>query len=214
MTDPGRTFAQLQQEVLAHGFGAPRYQSRIKVWLNQAVGQIARHANLAGLEQTVTITTQIGVATYEIPGDVVRIMSLSDRGFQLRNVDVSEVDASFGELGAPTGYATFGSKVLLTPTPLSARDLEIRVRARPSVMAADEDTPNLPLAYEDVILSYALWHAFRSEDDVEMATFYQGQYEQGMAQLRTDLQYPDESRHRQIPGMLAGRDAPSFRFPE
>ncbi len=213
-SDFGRTFAELQQEVMEHGFSAKRYAGRVKTWLNEALGQMARQANTLGLEREVTFSTRPGVATYEIPGAVVRIISVRDRGFQLCNIPIEEIDERVGEQGAPIDYAVFGAGLILAPTPTVARTIQVRYRSRPTRMAADADYPGIPAAYEDLLLSYALYHAFRSEDDVEMASFYKGEWQAGMAQLRTDLQYPDESVRRQIGGMMGDGGPPHFRRPE
>jgi hypothetical protein len=184
--DFGRTFAELQQEVMEHGFSAKRYSGRVKTWLNEALGQMARQANTLGLEREVSFTTRSGVAGYEIPGAVVRVISVRDRGYELRNIPVEEVP----------------------------RTIQVRYRSRPTRMVGDSDYPGIPSAYEDLLLSYALYHAFRSEDDVDMASFYKGEWQQGMAQLRTDLQYPDESQRRQIGGMMGEDAGPRFRRPQ
>jgi hypothetical protein len=212
--DLGRTFAELQAEVLEHGFSAQRYQGRIRTWLNEGLGQIARRSAGNGFERTVTLSTREGVAAYEIPGAVVRVISVSDGRYQLRNVPVEDVDDRIGNVGAPTDYTVFGAGLILSPTPRSARDISVRYRSRPTLMVTDTDRPGLPSAYEDLILSYALWHAFRSEDDTDMAAFYKAEWSEGLAQLRTDLQYPDESIRRQVPGMLANSEIPRFIRPE
>jgi PKD repeat protein len=212
--DFGRTFAELQQEVMEHGFSAKRYSGRVKTWLNEALGQMARQANTLGLEREVSFTTRSGVAGYEIPGAVVRVISVRDRGYELRNIPVEEVDERIGEQGSPVDYAVFGAGLLLAPTPVVPRTIQVRYRSRPTRMVGDSDYPGIPSAYEDLLLSYALYHAFRSEDDVDMASFYKGEWQQGMAQLRTDLQYPDESQRRQIGGMMGGDAGPRFRRPQ
>jgi hypothetical protein len=121
------------------------------------------------------------------------------------------VDERIGEQGSPVDYAVFGAGLLLAPTPVVPRTIQVRYRSRPTRMVGDSDYPGIPSAYEDLLLSYALYHAFRSEDDVDMASFYKGEWQQGMAQLRTDLQYPDESQRRQIGGMMGGDAGPALQ---
>lgn len=209
----GRTFRELQDEVLAHGFSAVRYRERVKSWLNEAYGRVARHVNLSEIEQETAIGLEAGVSSYQLPSDSIRVVGVRVGHGALVGVSSGEFDALDDATGAPDVYSLFGSELRVSPAPREGDELRIRYRARPGRMVNDSDVPPMPDDYRDVLITYALSRAFRAEDDAELSQFYYGEFERDLGQLRTDVQERDESDRRQVPGMMGGGGAPRFTIP-
>jgi hypothetical protein len=209
-----RTFLELQNEVLAHGF-AEQYRPRVKTWLNEGLQKIARKVNLWESELVASLDTVAGTREYEMGLGAVRILSVfdTDRDTQLNNVDISERDSWGDEQGDAVSYGFWNGKLVLYPEPRSVRNLQIRFRAAPGQLIDDDDYPAMPEFYVDVMISFALSRAFRAEDDIELAQFYWQEWERGLADLANDVEYADESSIRQVGGMLRPRGGPVFRRP-
>jgi hypothetical protein len=210
--DTGRTFLQLQDEVLAHGFG-PRYRPRVKTWLNEALGKLSRQVRSAGMEMESTITLTPGVRHYDIPGAVTAVMDVrNDMGLHMANVDRTEIDSMTGG-GSPVIYTIFGGRLIIGPSPIKAGTLLVRYRGRPVRLSNDTDLSGLPSAYEDLLTHYALWHAYLAEDDPEVASYHKQEWNEGVAEFRRDSQLEDESESRQIVGMMSRPWIPRFLRP-
>jgi hypothetical protein len=212
-TETARTFLQLQDEVLAHGFGA-RYRPRVRVWLNEALGKLARQSSSSGFEVDVAISVSPDVTTYTIPGSVSSVIDVRDSdGFHLTNVSREEIDTFPVKSGSPGVYSIFQGKLRIAPSPTKATTLRVRYRGRPARMSVDTDTAGIPSEFEDLLVHYALWHAYLGEDDPEMGNVHKQEWVEGVAEFRRDSQMEDESESRQIQGMMSRWMAPIFRRP-
>lgn len=198
------TYKSLQDEVLAHGF-AESYRTRVKTWLNQSQSRIARHAEIRDLFTTSTVTKVAGTATYTLPTDFLRATGL---------VDVTDdIDLEYREdpnelrllnqgtvnRGTPVLYSFSEGGLLLYPVPDASGSLTLTYYKRPTDMSADGDTSILPADYHDLMVSWTLSRAYRSEDDPQMSQFYMAEYIRDLALMTSDRQYEDSSP-RQVPG--------------
>lgn len=211
-----RTFLELQEEVLAHGFDPNVYRARVKVWLNEGLARVVRRTKLAMRDLTVPIPLVSGTQDYPLPADLVSIRELrtAATGSVLRAVDVLEIDAMTPGPGAPELYATAGQLLRLYPIPNAAASLELRYRADSAAMAADTDLPGIPDDYAHVLVSYAASRAFRAEDDYEAATFFWSEYQRDLGEMRSSIAERDSSRVRQVQGLIGTDYTPGgFRRP-
>lgn len=210
---PPRTFSDLVDEVLAHGFGA-RYRPRVKVWLNEALGKLARQSSSTGFEIEVVIGVTPGESTYSIPGSVASVIDVrADNGFHLTNVKRDEVDNFPIAKGAPIVYTIFQGRLIIGPVPDAASTLRVRYHGRPARLNLDTDVTGIPTEYEDLLVHYALWHAYLGEDDPEMGNVHKQEWMEGVQEFRRDTQLEDASATSQIPGMMPRILRPLFRRP-
>lgn len=209
ITAPGRrTFLEMQEEVLAYGFSASRYRSRVKNWLNEGVHRIRRRAKIAEAEEPQAITTEAGVAGYSLPAASVRVRSLREPSSSaaLEAISLGQLDEiSSTATGKPSVYALEGDTILLRPIPDAAYMLELRYWSNSDKMIEDSDIPGVPDDYLDVVYAYALSEAFAAEQDIEMAQFHRTAFDVKLAELMGDLQKRQTDHVRQVPGMFATR---------
>jgi hypothetical protein len=208
-----RTFLDLQEEVLAHGFGA-RYRPRVKVWLNEALGKLARQSVSIGFEFDVSVVVSPGITTYAIPGSVASLIDVRDvTGFHLTNLSRDDIDNYPVAKGSPLAYTLFRGQLLIAPTPTTGTTLRVRYHGRPGRLNLDADETGIPTEYEDLLVHYALWHAYLGEDDPEMGNVHKQEWMEGVQEFRRDTQLEDESQTQQIPGMMPRTMRPWFRRP-
>lgn len=209
-TSERRTFLELQNEVLAYGFNATRYRSRVKTWLNEGVGRVRRRARIADAEAVDAIITVAGTGSYDLPSALLRVRSLREpsTSIVLDAVGIDTIDSySPTSTGKPTVYALHANQVVLRPVPDAVYTLELREWSAADRMVLDTDEPGLPDDYLDVVIAYALSEAYGAEDDPEMAQFHRGRYDVKILELLGDLQKSQTDRVRRIPGMFASRCA-------
>lgn len=214
-TSDARTFKELQDEVLAHGFDDTRYRTRIKAWLNEAQQRIVRRARLYTRELQETFTTTAGTASYDLEPGLIRVRSvrLTDDHAQLEPATLEWVDQQPASTGKPSRYALSGESLVLYPTPSSGYPVEIRYWARPDKLVNDDDVLQIPNDYGDLLISWALWKAYKSEDDQPAAADHRSDFDRGLLELMADTSLRQVDGTRQIPGMWGRASRPKFQRP-
>jgi hypothetical protein len=220
-----RSYLQLQDEVLAHHFSASRYRARVQGWLNEAIRRLVKTARIPSSIATETVAVSSGDADYDLTSDYNFIEYVTITGNSLaRNPLYSMEEREYDEsgdipTGTPTRYILSGLEgITLYPTPNQTFTLEVTTRNPASGFSIDTQTvadlglPELE-DYESAAVAFALWKAYESEHDVEMATYWQGQWTAEQARARIDLQHRDPNAVAQVRGMIDTPAGPSFRRP-
>lgn len=196
----------MQNEVLNHGFADNVYRTRVKNWLNEAQGRISRILELPSLYATTNIVTISGTDTYTI-SNMVRINGVTNASnpTELTYVedpaDITYYNQNGQNLGNPQYYTFTGTSLRFSPIPDSAYTLTVDYYGSPSTLSADSDTSSLPSDYHDVMISYALSRAYRSEDDMQMSQFFYSEFMRDLQVMGADRQSVVRDGPRQIPGM-------------
>lgn len=218
-----RSFLNLQDEVLALGFDAATYRSRVKVWLNEALHRIARTSHLD--DDAATLTTTADARYVSLPSQVLRIISVVDDQQQfLEPLDLIDFQSRIAlaptASGRPASYVLQQGRMQFFPLPDRAYALVVSYRSNPPSFVNDGDTVatiGLPEGMDDychVLVDWAAAKAYRNEDDAEMANYYMGEFQREFMVLRGDLGIPVEVQLRQIPGLhVTGTPNPRFRMP-
>jgi len=201
-------FLELQNEVLAHGFDQSVYRARVQRWLNEAQSRIARILELPNQYVTTTITTVVGTETYNLPSDVVRINGVTNASSpsELTHVedpaDIAYNNQAGQSVGEPQYYTlSSGTTLRLSPIPNAVYSLTLDYYKAPSTLSADTDVSSIPSDYHDVMISYALSRAYRSEDDMQMSQFFYSEFMRDLQMLGADRQSVVRDGPRQVPGM-------------
>ena len=200
-------FVSMQNEVLAHGFDSTVYRTRVKNWLNEAQGRIVRILELPSQYATFDITTVAGTDTYTPPTDLVRINGItnasspSELSFVEDPADINYLNQAGQSMGEPQYYTYTGSGIRVSPVPDDVYTLTIDYYKSPTALSADSDVSTLPTDYHDVMISYALSRAYRSEDDMQMSQFFYSEFTRDLAQMGADRQSVVRDGPRQVPGM-------------
>lgn len=209
-----RTLSDLVNEVLAYGFDGNIYRPRVQSWINEALHRVARKVRLAGHETSFAVNTINGTASYALPTDFVRLLTLRNTTDHqdLDWVSIDELDNSRAAVAKPTQFALYGNSLQVYPTPNGVYALSMRYLADTINLVADADVPAMPDDWVDVLVSYALSRAYRSEDDAQQSAFYWNEFVRDFRDLRADLQQPRDGVAR-VPSMWAGPRSVGFVRP-
>jgi hypothetical protein len=212
-----RTFLQTQNEALGDDFDALKYRDQVKVWINQAVGKIARRVSLIQpLQGTAALNTVAGQKAYTLPTDDARLLSVREPSLArpLEAVSIDDIDEQAAAQGSPQVYALYGGQVVLYPTPDRVYALEQRYERDATTLVADGDLLPLPDPYGDLPVTWTRARLFEAEDDAEMATYWQSRFDRELAELRSDVGRENRGRRRQLPSMWdVPSPAPRFTRP-
>lgn len=212
----GRSFKDLQDEVLAYGFDDTRYRARVKTWLNEQLSRIRRRVQLPQAEASLNFATEVGIETVELPTNFVRLISLrnTDVNEELSLVDQRAVDTSVTSSGRPCEFSIFGFQITLYPTPDKVYALKMRQRHQRLPDGRRRRQSRLPDDYRYLLIAWALSKAYPSEDDGEMGTYHRQIFENELHIIKADLQDEEgNARVRQVPAMWSSSPGPTFVKP-
>jgi hypothetical protein len=188
------TFKDLQDEVLNHGFDET-YRPRVKNWLNEAQQRFARSTRSPDFTAVSNIATTTNEPLLAIPSDFVRVLmvTLPDYQDELLTVSLKRIELQPSRAGKPGAYSIDEAydALRLYPIPDGVYNVRVRYLSKPVDLVNDADISLVPSAYQDLLTTYALSRAFRSEDDYEAAGFFYNQWITDLQRASTDLQYRD-----------------------
>lgn len=180
----------------------------LTIFINETYQEICRDADWPFNRAETTLTVTAGVAEYNLPAGVgetmiASIAALSDDTMrrQLRPRNRYATDDSPGPLttGYPYEYSAWGSKIMFFPTPNQTEVFKVRYFSTVADLSNGTDTPVFDAKYHSIIAYGAAVKALiREGDDTERRSYYQGQYLQGVDQMKGDY--------------LAERDRSLFRL--
>lgn len=199
------TFKQIQDEVIAAGFSDAGYRARIKDWINDAQGLIARQLRLRVWEQTATINLVAGTASYSLPADFLETRYIADltNDNTLVPVDLVDFDVLPTSTGTPDQFSARGANLLVWPTPDAALALTHNYWRSPTALSGDSDVPELLPAspYHELLVSYATSRAFRRQNDLNQAAAWMQDFETGVRKAGNQLQDDTGTETpKQVPG--------------
>jgi hypothetical protein len=202
MTLAGRSFKALQDEVLTFQFSETKYRPLVKTWLNDAQRKFAISSEIRTQVAESSITTVAADASYALPENYARFVDLyrSDSHELLTPYDLRDFDTLPASSGAPYGYSVRGGELFLYPTPDNVYSFTLRYRKLPADMVNDTDISEIPVQYQELLVSYAMWKAFLREDDFQAAQTWEAIWEKGLLKARGEVQADSFDGPRQVGG--------------
>lgn len=219
-----RTFQELQDEVLSHGFNANIYRPYVKIWLNEGLNRLAR--NLRVLQTTTTLLFAAGDDSALVPAGL-RIQSLQDQtnGRFLVPWDNTTYDANLGgqlnpQAGNPQAFTVRGASVVLDRPVNTDREFQVVGWGTVGAFVNGDDTvatlgllPEID-GYLHVVVDWALYKSYRRQDDAEMAAFYFAEFNREAGLMKADLAMRVAPFKRQIgEANMSDSPGPRFQFP-
>jgi hypothetical protein len=207
----------IRTEAENHGFDPILFpSSRIDQYINDGQYLIARRVGYYNSEGIYALPVVAAQASYPLPPGwaLIRYLVDSDRNTVLPQVSLRDVDSSPPNTGQPGCYAIDGPNIHLYPTPDGPYDLELRYWMLPPKLVADSDIPTLPEDWHRILWIYAVWQAFESEDDSQNGQYWQGRFNNELAEFTADARFPSTDFPTQVASMWGEDSAqPMFTLP-
>lgn len=213
---PLETFGNCVEEVMNYGFmdGPQINRKRVENWINEAQQQIAEQVEAPEWQAKEVIAITKGTYRYALPSKFLRMESVYFPALQvrLRPVDQQSFDRNSPIVeGPPLIYTIREEEIWLYPTPIStekavelppssSEGLEMRYYKAPEFMTTEAAIPTLNKRFLFLLVDYALWRAFKGEDDQEMGQAHLNAYKEGLDHYASVQQRRDTDRPRQLDG--------------
>lgn len=165
------------------------------------------------LQKIVTADTVDGQDEYSLPADSLILRSISYKGpsdqsyYKLKGMTLSEFneyidgwDGSFYGKSAPLVFMVYGSTVTLFPTPdvSQTAGLKLYYTRQPVDVTMGSDTPDLPVLYHEVLVSYCMSQAYIMDEDLEAAAAMGQQIQGDMTVLRGQSEWKQQEAYPTI----------------
>jgi len=152
----------------------------IRRWLNRAQYDIAQKAN--HLTDSVYMDTLDGEDRYVLPGDFIREFAVFFNGQKVEEITFEERN------NKKEGYIIWRDmrELLVSPPPPDNRQIELEYYRKPEKMDGDEDEPEVPEHYQDLLTLFALYRALQKDEKWEQSQVIYQEYAQGIQLIRQE----------------------------
>jgi hypothetical protein len=184
----GAITTRVQQRIRDTGFSSSEIQS----YINDTQRDIFNEYRLPFMEDSQTYTTAVGVTDITngsgLPTNYVQALDLLDSsGKLIPNVDVRELDQNMQSettsADSPICWYYFEETINVYPAPTSAYDLTLRYYKKPTELTADENVPEVPSEFEEILVVGAAYRVMQVKDNYDQAGILQNKYDEILDKL-------------------------------
>lgn len=147
--------------------------SQVDMFLKQAIQRAQRLLRVPASEKLLTTPVTNPFSGLAIPGDFLKLVSLSSDGIEISRNSLPVVQQAAKNNGQPEFYARYGSKFLIGPVPYEGTTLDLVYSADFTNLESDSSENFLTLIAPDVIIYGALSYACGHFSDPRKETFEQ-----------------------------------------
>jgi len=187
------TLEQFRSE-LSHVLGERmRDNTLLDLWINRAYFEIANTGNQQHLKVCVHAETVQDASKYELPDDLLAILSVADLTNKRRLIRTSVDDYHLkdrSQKGNPAYYVRRSRTLIFWPTPRREFDIEMIYIEEPDALVESGDQTILPNIYDHAISLLAARNGLLTLGDDEQATL---RFQSAQAYLRTAQDEMDHS---------------------
>lgn len=157
-------------------------------WINDGMRELAVSNDL--LQKKGTLVTVTGTSVYSWPADVLQLHSVKWKGLKLKALSMQEADdllptpsTTTYPVGTPTSFWVWAGQLNLWPAPDAgdATSLTVFYTKVPTEVAANGDTPEIPVQYHNRLVEYCIAQAAEADGDMQLAAIKMQQFQTGSA---------------------------------
>ena len=191
----GSVTTRVQQRVRDTGFSSTEIHS----YINDAQRDIFNEYRLPFMEANQNYTLTAGVSDITngngLPTNFVQAITLFDTTTGGERVipqkDIREVDQYYADpddttihpTGRPEYWYYFNETIRVYPVPSSAFTLTVRYFKSPTEMTVDGDVPEIPSAFEELLVVGAAYRVMQVKDNYDQAGVLQNKYDEILQKL-------------------------------
>jgi hypothetical protein len=147
---------------------------RLDQWINDGVIELFGELDIQGRRQGATADTIIDQKTYDVPADLLAMLSLRINEVNKRLIKTSIENFELFDdtrTGTPTHYQRAGAFISLYPLPDAIQTMQMFFIKEPPQLVGASDVSGLPSMYDRVIHLISLRNALIDLEENERATF-------------------------------------------
>ncbi len=163
-------------------------------WVNDGQLDIVRRTEC--IQRTSEISAGVNVSSYPVPFDFLFFKRATFDGRLLSSIPFQTLDSLYphrqseAATGSPEYITVSGATFLLYPAPdvTGATNIDLTYVARPILVSAVSDTPEIPIAFHEALVRFCLMRAKELNEDWAAATQIRESYDTMIVGARHDTQ--------------------------
>jgi hypothetical protein len=194
----GQIRARIQAKI-GDTAGAEAQPADILNWINDGIQEIGRRTNQPqGTATTPTVVAQTAYNLSTFAADIIRIRSVMLDGSVLQPLSIEEADTYLADReksgqsnGTPSFYWLWADQINLWPAPDTAgKLLKVFYQKRPAAVAADGDTPGIPLHMHADLVDYVYAQVLETTGEREAASRRMDRFDGTVREASSDADWP------------------------
>ena len=186
----GALVTKVQQRIRDTGYSS----TEIKNYLNDAQNDIFNEYRSPSMQatQTYTLTAEVSDITNGsgLPANYVQALNLTltsaGREKVLDYQDVSSIDSMYPDPddttinphGVPSKWYYFAETIKVFPVPDQAYTVSLQYYKKPAELSADGDVPDLPEAFQELLVLGAAYRVLQVKDNYDQAAILQNKFDE------------------------------------
>ncbi len=164
-------------------------------WADEAQKYFVRQTRY--LESSESTSAVSGTQSYDLPDDFLALYRVTFNGKKIDRVSFFEIDElgldETSYSGTPTLYYVHDDKLYLIPKPTTTDTIKVYYYKYPATIDATTDTLETPPIYDDVIVAYMVYMAYKkdAESDIsslDFADYWMTECNAKISQIKSDMQ--------------------------
>lgn len=161
--------------------------SKLNNVINQGVREVADADEWPFLEATANLIIEDGSSAYDLPADFATMIAVYDADGDV--LPETTRRAAIQDFGSPTAdepqaWYFFGEQIHFVPAPASTIILTLDYIKTPTLLNADQATPEWHAAHHMILAEYAAHKVWEREEDLERSAYHRQLFEIGLGQMR------------------------------
>lgn len=180
-------------------------------WVNQAAIDIARKTHC--VQEHAESSAVAGQSAYDLPVDFISMRRVTYDNMVLRESTLEDADRDLpardtgGYTGTPILYYIYDYKLYVLPTPTTpgTGNIDIWYTRYPVSLINDEDNPEIPAKYHELMVRYAFARAVEQDENFTVSTMLSKDYNDMIVEAKNE---EDDLSSRTYPSvrLVAGDD--------
>lgn len=192
----GALVTKVQQRVRDTNYSS----SEIKNYINDTQRDIFNEYRLLFMEATQNYTMTSGVSDITdgsgLPSNYVQALDLllttTDSERHLIYQDIRDIDNLYADAddttahpaGEPKYWYNYAQVIKTFPVPDDAYTLTLRYYKSPAELSSDDDVPEVPQEFEEILVVGAAYRVFQVKDNYDKAAILQNKYDELLQKLQ------------------------------
>lgn len=191
--------------------------SQLLEWVNDGIRECAQHNNL--LQKSATQDSSVGMSTYSLPDDILKLYAVRYDGTKLRVLTLEEFDERYSgghadqNVDTPIACYLWAGKIKLYPVPSASKPISIEYIYYPAELSTSDLEAELPIpvGYHNRIVDYCLAQVAQQDDDINRYNSKMQEFLTGVQLLNNQTEYTEDL----YPSMsVSSRDMGGFLYEE
>lgn len=169
-------------------------------YINDGIREIVTNNDIG--QTTSTIDSEIDVAEYSVPSNLMAMRTLFYDNSRLQFLSQAEFDEYINssdpkqlQRGTPIIWTKWAAQFTLYPKPDSVKIIKLQYLRKPTEVSLATDALPVASEYYNRVVEYCLKQAYQTDEDWDAASQMDGQFQDGLTRLKQQETFADSNQY-------------------